>query len=109
MKVCRTSCLQNRNKIDDVTTGPLSFILCFWVQSPTFDELFTFSGIKLKSGEWFNSETLISYFMSILSNKMNSTKIMGFMSCIINFNRLSFNKCCHGNIVDDILRYINKS
>ena len=53
-------------------------ILCFRGQSSTFDELSTFTGIRLKVGGGVNSETLISYFMSISSNKMNLTKTMGF-------------------------------
>ena len=72
-----TNILQNHDKIDDVTTGLCNYvILCFRGQSPTF----VFRKIELKFGGGVNSEALISYFMSILSNKMNSIKIMGFMS-----------------------------
>ena len=53
-------------------------ILCFWGQSPTVYQLFTFRGIKLKFGGEVNSETPISYFMSILPYKMNLIKIKGF-------------------------------
>ena len=59
----------------------IKFGFCFRSESPTFDQLFIFRGIKLKFGGGTNSETLISYFMLILSNKMNLTKIIGF--CVI--------------------------
>ena len=66
-----------------VMTSPLVpcnyAILCFRGQSPTFDKHFISRGIKLKFGGGVNSETLISYFMSILSNEMNLMKIMGFL------------------------------
>ena len=42
------------------------FILCFGGQSPTFDQLFSFTGIKLKFSGSVNSGTLISYLMSSL-------------------------------------------
>ena len=48
------------------------------VKSPNFDQHFIVRGIKLRFGGGVNSETLISYFMLILSNKMNLIKIMGF-------------------------------
>ena len=67
-------------------------ILCFQGQNPTFDQPFIFRGIKLKFGGGVNSETLISCFMSILSNKMNLIKIMGFISFLTNFTRPLFNK-----------------
>ena len=53
-------------------------ILCFGGQSPTFDQLFIFRGIKLKFVGGVNSVTLISYFMFILPYKMNLIKIKGF-------------------------------
>ena len=53
------------NKIDD-------FMFCFLGQS------------QLKFGGGINSEMLISYFMSILSNKMYLTKIKG-MSIFTHF------------------------
>ena len=39
-----------------------------------------FGGFKLKFGGGVNSETLTSYFMSILPHKINLIKIKGFMS-----------------------------
>ena len=70
--VCKyvTNFTQNHNKIDDVLTGPCNYvILCFGGQSPTFDQLFYFGRIKRKFGGGVNSETLISYFMSILPHR----------------------------------------
>ena len=50
-------------------------ILCFGGQSPALANFSIFRGIKLKFGGGVNFETLISYFMSSLSYKMNLMKI----------------------------------
>ena len=81
LAVCKyvTNCLPNDNKIDEVTTAPCNyFILCFQGERPTFDQLFYFERIKLKFGGGVNTETLISYFMSVLPHKMNFIKIKEF-------------------------------
>ena len=65
------------------------FVYCFGGQSPSFDQLFYFRGIKLKFGRGVNSETLIVYFISILPYKLNlgvyDKKIKGFMSFLTEF------------------------
>ena len=52
-------------------------ILCFGVKVQLLTNFSIFGGIKLKFGGEVNSETLISYFMSILPHKMNLIKIKG--------------------------------
>ena len=60
-------------------------ILCFGVKVLLLTNFSIFRGIKLKFDDGVNSETLISYFMSILPYKMNLIKIKGFMSFFIKF------------------------
>ena len=54
--------------------------LCFGVKVQLLPNFPIFRGIKLKFGGGVNSETLISYFMSILPYKMNLIKIKELMS-----------------------------
>ena len=51
--VCKyvTNSIQNRNKIDYIITGPLLLHhLCFWGQSPSFDQHFIFRPLTLQVG-----------------------------------------------------------
>ena len=99
--VCKyvTNCLQNPNKTDDCTTGPLQKRHSLFLgQSPTFSQLFIFRGITLKFGAGVNSEMPIPYFMSILSNNLNEKliKYMGFYLIVYSFYSTSVQqKCCH--------------
>ena len=103
--VCKyvTNSTQNHNRIDDVITDPCNYvILCFRVKVQLLTNFSIFRGIKRKFGGGVNSETLISYFMSILPHKMNLIKLKVCMPFFTKFIRPLFSKCCHGNIVDDI-------
>ena len=78
-------------------------ILCFGVKVQLFTNFPIFRRIKLKSGGGVNSETLISYFMSILPYKMSSIKIKGFNVIFTKFIRPLFHKSVA------MVTYINKS